>query len=117
MNGKQYTYYGRRSASALLSFVLKLNTSHVRLITGKLDKMAYDLVAGPKLVGFFMPATADLTAYETVALKYSPNIPFYLVVDRTVSLFSIKTQLNYKRLNNWGEASELHLIFIIRALP
>ena len=90
INGKQYSYHGRRSPSALLSYVLKMNTSHVKTITGKLDKMAYDLVAGPKLVGFFMPATPDLIAYETAALKYSPQIPFYLVVDRIVSLESIK---------------------------
>ncbi|CAG2111686.1 unnamed protein product [Medioppia subpectinata] len=85
MNGKLHPYYGRRSASALLSFVLKLTTTHVRLITGKLDKKAYDLVNGPKLVGFFMPSTPDLIAYETVAAKYSPDVPFYLVTDRMVA--------------------------------
>lgn len=99
INGKQYTYNGRRSPSALLSYVLKLNTSHVRLITGKLDKMAYDLVAGPKLVGFFMPATPDLQAYESVALKYSPSIPFYLVADRTVSqVQTLKVTATYHSL-------------------
>jgi len=85
LNGKPYQYNGRRSSAALLSYVLKINTSHVRLITGKLDKIAYDLVAGPKLVGFFMPATPDLAVYESLALKYTPNIPFYLVVDRNVA--------------------------------
>jgi len=84
-NGKQHQYYGRRESTALLSFVLKLNTSQVKVITGKLDKVAYDTVPGPKLVGFFMPSTPDLLAYETVALQYSPSIPFYVVTDRAVN--------------------------------
>jgi hypothetical protein len=91
-NGKQYPYYGRRHSTALLSFVLKLSSSHVKVITGRLDKKAYDMVPGPKLVGFFMPATPDLIAYETVALQYSPSIPFYVVSDRNVSITYFQTK-------------------------
>lgn len=84
-NGKQYKYYGRRQSTALLSFVLKLSSSHVKVITGKLDKVAYDLIPGPKLVALFMPQTPDLIAYETMAMKYSPSIPFYVALDRMVA--------------------------------
>lgn len=83
-NGKRFVYYGRRDPSVLLSYILKLGSSAVKVITGKLDKVAFDLVAGPKLVGLFMTATPDLAAYETAAQKYSPAIPFYLVLDRAV---------------------------------
>jgi hypothetical protein len=108
-NGKKYPYYGRRHSTALLSFVLKLSSSHVKVITGRLDKKAYDLVPGPKLVGFFMPSTPDLIAYETVALQYSPSIPFYVVLDRNVSITYFQTKKSSKLIQTF---SYIQLILI-----
>ncbi|RWS28848.1 Calsequestrin-2-like protein [Leptotrombidium deliense] len=82
--GKKYQYFGRRDALSLLSFVLKLNENRqIKEINGKLDKIAYDTIQSPKVVGFFMQGTADYNEFVAAAALFSPSIPFFVVTDRT----------------------------------
>ncbi|XP_067128301.1 calsequestrin-1-like [Centruroides vittatus] len=84
-NARKYRYFGHRSANSLLSFILKLNSTQINIITGKLDKIAFDAVEQPRVVGFFMKNTADYKAFEDASSQFSPEVPFYVVFDRTVA--------------------------------
>uniref|UniRef100_A0A1W7RAU5 Calsequestrin n=1 Tax=Hadrurus spadix TaxID=141984 RepID=A0A1W7RAU5_9SCOR len=84
-NNKVFPYYGRRTPTSLLSFIFKLNSTEMNAITGKLDKIAFDAVHQPRVVGFFMKGTADYKAFEDASLQFSPGVPFYVVYDRTVA--------------------------------
>lgn len=83
--GKRTLYHGRRTAASLLSFLLQVNSSEVKVISGKLDKIAFDNVNQPKVVGFFMKETPDFLAYQEAAKTFFPSVPFYVTFDRTVA--------------------------------
>lgn len=83
--GNGVPYYGRRSTPALLSFLFKVNGTQVNVITGKIDKIAFDAVQGTKVVGLFMQGTADYNAFEEAAAKLSPSVAFYVAFDRVVA--------------------------------
>ena len=86
LNGKKLFYYGKRSSVTLISFIEKVNTtSQLPIITGKIDKIAFDKVPGPKVVGFFMTETPDFIAFKAAA-EQNPLIPFYVILDRIVSI-------------------------------
>lgn len=84
-NSRTYRYFGRRSAHSIISFLLKLNSTQINVISGKLDKIAFDAVELPRVVGFFMKDTVDYKAFEDASLQFSPEVPFYVVFDRTVA--------------------------------
>ncbi|RWS00052.1 Calsequestrin-2-like protein, partial [Dinothrombium tinctorium] len=85
-NGRKYFYHGRRDALSLLSFVLKLHDmNQVKSIEGKIDKVAFDAIQEPKLVGFFMPNTPDYNEYVAAASLFSPSVQFFVVTKRNVA--------------------------------
>ncbi|XP_022236294.1 calsequestrin-1-like [Limulus polyphemus] len=83
--GKRTVYHGRRTAASLVSFVLQVNSSEVKVISGKLDKIAFDSINQPKVVGFFMKGTPDFQAFQEAAGAFLPSVPFYVTFDRTVA--------------------------------
>ncbi|KAG8181450.1 hypothetical protein JTE90_015468 [Oedothorax gibbosus] len=83
--GRGIPYYGKRSTRALLNHLFKVNATQVSVITGKIDKVAFDAVEQVKLVGFFMQGTADYLAFEEAASHLSPSVAFYVTFDRMVA--------------------------------
>jgi len=84
--GRGFPYYGKRSTRALLNHLFKVNGTQVSVISGKVEKKAFDAVDQVKAVGFFMQGTPDYLAYVEVAARLSPSIAFYIVLDRTVAM-------------------------------
>ncbi|GFQ80612.1 calsequestrin-2 [Trichonephila clavata] len=97
--GRGIPYYGKRSTRALLNHLFKVNGTQLNVITGKIDKLAFDAVEEVKLVGFFMQGTADHQAFEEAAAHLSPSVRFYAAYDRTVA--------KHLKLNSVGE---IHLV-------
>ncbi|GIY16460.1 calsequestrin-2, partial [Caerostris extrusa] len=83
--GRGIPYYGKRSTRALLNHLFKVNGTQLNVITGKIDKVAYDAVEEVKLIGFFMQGTADHQAFEEAAAHLSPSVRFYAAYDRVVA--------------------------------
>ncbi|XP_042896091.1 calsequestrin-1 [Parasteatoda tepidariorum] len=83
--GKGVPYFGKRSTRALLNHLFKVNGTQVNIITGKIEKVAFDAVENVKLVGFFMQGTADYLAFEEAAARLSPSVTFYAAFDRVVA--------------------------------
>ncbi|XP_077524396.1 uncharacterized protein LOC144136188 isoform X3 [Amblyomma americanum] len=57
----------------------------VSVITGKLDKTAFDQVHGLKLVGFFVNGAADYRLFEEASISDGHHARFYAVFDRNVA--------------------------------
>lgn len=84
--GRGFPYYGKRSTRALLNHIFKVNGTQVSIITGKIDKKAFDTIDQPKAIGFFMQGTPEHQAYLEVAARLTPSILFYVVYDRNVAM-------------------------------
>lgn len=104
--GRGIPYYGKRSTRALLNHLFKVNGTEINVITGKIDKLAFDAVEEVKLVGFFMQGTADHQAFEEAAARLSPSIRFYAAYDRVVA--------KHLKLTNVGE---IHLLKPFTKIP
>ncbi|XP_035232852.1 calsequestrin-2-like [Stegodyphus dumicola] len=83
--GQGIPYYGKRTTRALLNHLFKVNGTQMNVITGKIDKIAFDTVEELKVVGFFMQGTPDYQAFEDVAARLSPSVRFYVTFDRLVA--------------------------------
>lgn len=83
--GRALPYHGRRTTSALLSWVQKASQPIVSVIAGKVDKVAFDQVHELKLVGFFVNGAADYKLFEEASITKSRHARFYAVFDRTVA--------------------------------
>ncbi|XP_064470806.1 calsequestrin-2-like [Ornithodoros turicata] len=84
-NGKQFPYYGKRSAETLYGAIREATESQIKVITGKLDKSAFDQVQQAKVVGFFMKGSPEYAAYEDAWASIGASVPFYVVHDRLVA--------------------------------
>lgn len=84
-HGKAVPFYGRRTASALLSWIQKASEPSVSVITGKVDKIAFDQVDQVKVVGFFVEGAADYKLFEEASIAEGHHARFYAVFDRTVA--------------------------------
>ncbi|XP_077524394.1 calsequestrin-2-like isoform X1 [Amblyomma americanum] len=83
--GRALPYHGRRTTSALLSWLQQASQPSVSVITGKLDKTAFDQVHGLKLVGFFVNGAADYRLFEEASISDGHHARFYAVFDRNVA--------------------------------
>uniref|UniRef100_A0A023G0K8 Calsequestrin n=1 Tax=Amblyomma parvum TaxID=251391 RepID=A0A023G0K8_AMBPA len=83
--GRALPYHGRRTTSALLSWVQKASQPSVSVITGKVDKTAFDQVHELKLVGFFVNGAADYKLFEEASITEGHHARFYAVFDRNVA--------------------------------
>lgn len=83
--GRAVPYSGRRTTSSLLSWVQKASQPSVSVITGKVDKTAFDQVHEPKVVGFFVNGAADYKIFEEASITEGHHARFYAVFDRTVA--------------------------------
>ncbi|XP_054718192.1 LOW QUALITY PROTEIN: calsequestrin-1-like [Uloborus diversus] len=83
--GRGIPYYGKRTSRALLNHLFKVNGTQINVITGKIDKIAFDAIEQDKVVGFFMQGTADYQAFEDAAARLSPSVLFYVAFDRVVA--------------------------------
>lgn len=83
--GRAVPYSGRRTSSSLLSWLQKASQPSVSVITGKVDKTAFDQVHEIKVVGFFVNGAADYKLFEEASITEGHHARFYAVFDRNVA--------------------------------
>ncbi|CAN7983030.1 unnamed protein product, partial [Ixodes hexagonus] len=84
-NGRRTAYYGRKSASALISWIHKMKYRKMSVINGKVDKAAFDQVLHLKIVGFFINGTTDYAMFQEACAVKSGASECYAVFDRNVA--------------------------------
>lgn len=83
--GRAVPYSGTRTTSSLLSWVQKASQPSISVITGKVDKTAFDQVHDLKVVGFFVNGAADYKLFEEASITEGHHARFYAVFDRNVA--------------------------------
>lgn len=84
-SGRRTPYYGTKSASALISWIHKMKYRKISVISGKVDKAAFDQVLHLKVVGFFINGTTDFTMYQEACAAKGGALECYVVFDRNVA--------------------------------